>query len=249
MKSNNSKLLQQLAKLTAELEFPWSDSDHNFHAFLWEVETLGEFTIENLFRSETPQFESYEEGGKIMKTANLDDYLENVWQKTQKHQTAIKLLKNNTSFLEVAEIRSLDNPPDTFKIILGQTKSGEWIGISPQIPADFEEYSPAGEMIIGEPLLPIYLPETPENFELFTQIEPLLAELDFCEENLLGGFTDTGYIVRLGEMRESMFNNLLDAIGFARTFPFQQFTPETDSEDDFDEEYMESTQALDAFLQ
>lgn len=249
MKSNNVKLLQQLAKFTADLEFPWSDSDYPIYPFLWEREVSGEFTIENLFRSVTPQFEPYEEGGKILKTANLEDYLKQVWQKTPKHQKAIELLKNNTSSLEVAEIRSLDNPPDTFKILLGQTKSGEWIGIAPQIPADFEEYTPTGDMIIGEPLLPIYLPQTATNFELLNKLEPLLADLDFCEINLLGGFTDTGFILRFGETRESMFNNLLDAIGFARTFPFQKLTPDTDSEDDFEEEYMEATQGIDDLLQ
>ncbi|MDP5018398.1 MAG: nuclease A inhibitor family protein, partial [Dolichospermum sp.] len=189
MKSNNAELFQQIQKLTRDLDFPWSDSDYPINPFVWEVETQGEFTIENLFRSETPNFLSYQEGGKIMKTANLDDYLENVWQKTEKHQTVIELLKNNTSFLEAAEIRTLGDPADTFKIIFGLTKSGEWIGIAPQLPADFEEYSPRGEMIIGEPLLPVYQPQTPTNIELFTQLETLLADLEVYEPNILGGFT------------------------------------------------------------
>ncbi|MFM7406561.1 MAG: nuclease A inhibitor family protein [Cuspidothrix sp.] len=249
MKNNNVKLLKQLSKLTQDLEFPWSDSDYPIYSFLWEIEALGEFTIENLFRKVTPQFEPYEEGGHILKTANLEDYLQKVWQRTPKHQKAIELIKKNTSFLEVVEIRSLDNPSDTFKILLGQTKSGEWMGISPQIPADFEEYSPQGEMIIGEPLLPIYLPQTSENFELFNHLETLLADLDFCEINLLGGFSDIGFIIRFGETRELMFNNLLDAIGFARTFPLQPLTPDTDSEDDFDEEYLEATQGIDNLVQ
>lgn len=250
MKSKNAKLLQQLTEVTAGLEFPWSDASEPINPFLWEVETQGEFTIENLFRSETPNFASYVEGGKIMRTANLDDYIENVWQKSEKHQTVIKLLKDNTSFLEAAEIRTLHDPqpPDTFNIILGLTKSGEWIGISPSIPVEFQEYNPTGEYTVGSSLLPVYQPQTAKNVELFTQLETLLADLDYYEPNILGGFTATGFIVRLGKTRESMFNNLLDATGFARTFPFQQFTPIPEYEDDFDEEYMQGYQALDAFL-
>ncbi|MTJ09829.1 nuclease A inhibitor family protein [Anabaena sp. UHCC 0204] len=249
MKSNNVKVLQKLAELTRDLEFPWSDSDYPINPFVWEVQTQGEFTMENLFRSEISNFSSYENPGKIMKSANLDDYLESVWQKTENYQIAIELVKKNTSFLEVAEIRTLHDTADTFKIIFGTTKSGEWIGIAPQIPADFEEYTRNGEMVIGEPLLPVYQPQIATNLELFTQLEPLLTDLDFYEPNMLGGFTGTGFVVRLGETRKSMFNNLLDAIGFARIFPFQEFTPETDSDDDFEEEYIEATQALDTFLQ
>ncbi|MEA5576720.1 nuclease A inhibitor family protein [Anabaena sp. UHCC 0451] len=251
MKSKNAELLQQLTEVTTGLEFPWSDSSDPINPFLWEVATQGEFTIENLLRSETPNFDFYAEGGKFMRIINLDDYIEDIWQKTETHKTVIELLKNNTLFLEAAEIRLLHDPhlPDTFNIMLGLTKSGEWIGISPQIQGECREYNPTGEYTVGSSLLPVYQPQTAENIKLLTQLETLLKDLDFYEPNFYEGFTDKGYVVKLGKTRELMLNNLLDAIGFARTFPFRQFTPVSEYEDDFDEDYIQAYQALDNFLE
>jgi hypothetical protein len=254
MKPSNAKFFSQLQAATQELDFPLSSASEPLNPLLWEVEVKGELTIENLLRSEVPNFDYYRDGGKIIKPVNLENYLQNLSLKLrqndpeveEKYQEVFQLLKTNFSLLEAVEIRSLDDPGDSFHLMYGTTKSGEWVGISPNIPAEWQEWVPNGEHAIGGPLLEVEPPQTAITLDLVTQLEMIFQDLVYCEPNLYSGFTGKGFTVRVGETRELMFNSLLDSIGYARTFPFQPFTAE-DIEDDEPEEW-EPFQALDHLL-
>ncbi len=262
MKSSNANLLAQLEELTPGICLYYSDSDYTFKPFMWEVDTRGELTIENLLREVTPPFDEYRPGGTIIKSVNLNDYLQTIYQDARKHdpdiateieqtyQTVIKLLRSSLTFLEVAEIRELNDPNSTFRIIFGSTKSGEWIGIAPHLEAEFQEMAPYGEYTNGQPLLSVYLPQTEITVELLTKLKPLLKNLKFYETQPfipISSRINEEFIVRVGATRELMFNSLLDAIGFARTFPYQEFY--RDAEDDNDEEFATEIKPLDLLIQ
>ncbi|AFY35903.1 nuclease A inhibitor family protein [Calothrix sp. PCC 7507] len=262
MKSSNANLLAQLEELTPGICLYYSDSDYTFKPIIWEVDTKGELTIENLLREVTPPFDEYRPGGKIIKSANLDNYLQMIYQEARKYdpdiaveiaqiyQTVIKLLQSSLTFLEVAEIRELNDPNSTFRIIFGSTKSGEWIGIAPQLEAEFQEMAPYGEYTHGQPLLSVHPPQTKITAELLAKLEPLLKNLKFYEPQPFVYLSDRiseGFIMRVGATRELMFNSLLDAIGFARTFPYKEFY--RDAEDDNDEEFATEIKPLDLLIQ
>ncbi|MBW4645828.1 MAG: nuclease A inhibitor family protein [Goleter apudmare HA4340-LM2] len=262
MKSSNANFLAQLEEVTPGICLYYSDADYAFKPFIWEVDAKGELTIENLLRQVTPPFDEYQAGGKIIKSANLDDYLQLIYQEAQKHdpdiaeeieqryQKIIELLQSSLTFLEVAEVQQLNDPNATFRIIFGSTKSGEWIGIAPDLESEFQEMAPHGEYTNGQPLLAEYLPQTEITDELLAQLEPLLENLKFYETQPFVAVADEmneGFIVRVGANRELMINSLLDAIGFARTFPYRAFY--LDAEEDDDEEFATEIKPLDSLLQ
>ncbi|OKH32551.1 hypothetical protein NIES2119_25780 [[Phormidium ambiguum] IAM M-71] len=76
MKSSNAELFAQLTEVTKDLEFPISCSTNPIQPFIWEVETQGEFNIENLLKTATPDFSEYSEGGKILRNGDLEAYLQ-----------------------------------------------------------------------------------------------------------------------------------------------------------------------------
>jgi hypothetical protein len=262
MKSSNANLLAQLEEVTPGICLYYSDAEYGFAPLIWEVDQQGEFTIENLLRTETPRLPQYQLGGPIIQSANLDDYLQIIHQEAQRHnpdmavvierryQKLIRLLKSSLTLLEVAEVRDLNEPNAKFRIIFGQTKSGEWIGIAPDLDSEFQEMAPYGEYINGQPLLPIHPPQTEITAELLNRIEPLLEDLKFYETQPLTAIyhgMNEGFIVRLGANRELMINSLLDAIGFARTFPYKPFY--LDAQEDNDEEFANELKPLDLLLQ
>lgn len=227
MKSSNAELFAQLTKLTQGLEFPVSCSSHPIHPFIWEVETQGEFNIENLLKTTTPDFCDYIEGGKIMRNGDLEPYLELILSQAQKqstktlqnYQTLINLLQSQVINLELLKIRALYDPKDNFHIIIGITASGEWVGISGNIPADSEDCDQMGidnaQQIKGSE----YQPENEATVDLVDRLQQVLQDLEFFEPEIFGFYTDKGWTVRVGETREALIHSLLEAIGFARTFP------------------------------
>lgn len=250
MKPKTAELLAQLRELTQGLSFPISESDYWVKPFVWDVDQQGEFTLEKFLISQTPNFSYYRSGGQIMQPLTLDEY----WQYSfhavqqnpeisQQYETLRELLQTYTVNLEGAKIRTLNDPKDSFPILLGQTKSGEWIGISPEVYADFEQWEGGDTMTAGEPLLTPELPQTELTKELLDQLEPILPNL--LLDASPSWYLLKGFIVRVGSNRESMLTILLDNLGFARTVPFCQFA----YFDEYDEiEERETRERLDQFL-
>lgn len=262
MKSSNANLLAQLEEVTPGICLYYSDAEFGFTPVIWEVDQQGELTIENLLRTVTPAVPEYQLGGSIIQSANLDDYLRMIHREARKHdpdiateiereyQSLIKLLQSSLTLLEVAVVRELNAPDRTFRIIFGCTKSGEWIGISPNLYAEFQEMAPHGEYMNGQPLLPVYSPQTEFTAELLQRLEPLVENLRFYETQPLTAVADDknqGLIVRVGANRELMVNSLLDAMGYARTFPYRPFY--LDAQEDNDEEFANELKPLDLLLQ
>ncbi|MFB2838585.1 nuclease A inhibitor family protein [Floridanema evergladense] len=256
MKSSNAELFAQLTEVTKDLEFPISCSSNPIHPFIWEVETLGEFNIESLLKTTTPDFSEYSEGGKIMRNGDLEAYWQLVLLQAQKHspetlqkyQTLINLLKSHLTNLELLKIRTLHDPKDNFHIIVGQSASGEWVGISANIPADNEDCGQMGIYNSEQIFVNQYQPETEATANLVDRLQQLSQHLDFFEPEIFGFYTDKGWTVRVGATRESMIHSLLEAIGFARTFPVCKMFHE---EEYYDEEELSDAQvylALDEFL-
>lgn len=256
MKPSNAELLAQLTQLTQDLEFPVSCSSQPIIPFIWEVEERGELNIENLLKTETPNFSEYSAGGIIMRLGNLEEYLQYLLSESekrsseiwQKYQTLINILQTNLTNLELLKIRTLHDPKDNFHIIVGMTSSGEWVGISPNIPADADDCDQMGIYNTERILLTEYQPQTEITINLVNGLKPILQDLEYYEPEIFGFYTDQSWTVRVGETREFMIYSLLEAINFARTFPVVKFFHE---EEYYEDEIEDARvyQVLDEFLE
>jgi Nuclease A inhibitor-like protein len=255
MKSSNAELLTKLTELARDLEFPVSCSSHPIHPFIWEIEAQGELSIENLLKTETPNFLGYSEGGKIMITGDLEEYWQFVISQAENrspetlhsYQTLIDLLQSHLTNIELLKIRTLNDPDNSFHIIVGMTKSGEWIGICPNIPTDAEDCDQMGIYNTEQIFLTAYQPQTEITVNLLNRLQPILQDLEFYEPEIFGFYTDKGWTVRVGTTREVMIHSLLEAIGFARTFPVCKLF----HEEEYYEEELEDAKVylvLDEFL-
>ena len=250
MKPKTAELLAQLRELTQDFSFPISESDYWVKPFVWDIDHQGEFTLEKFLRSETPNFSYYRSQGQMMQSLSIEEFWQYCFYSAQQHpeltqqyESFRELLQTYTVELEAAKIRTLNDPKDSFPILLGQTKSGEWIGISPEVYADFEQWGGGDTIIAGEPLLTPEPPQTELTKDLLNQLEPILPNLKL--DALPSWYFQEGFIVRVGSNREAMLTLLLDNLGFARTVPFCQF----DYFDEYDEiEEREIRQRLDQFL-
>jgi hypothetical protein len=256
MKSSNTELLAQLTELTKDLEFPVSCSSNPIHPFIWEVNVQGELNIENLIKTETPNFLEYSEGGEMMRTGDLEAYLQFLLSQAEKHssetlqnyQTLIDLLKSRLSNLELLKIRTLHDPRDSFHIIIGITTSGEWIGISPNIPTECDDCGQMGIYNSDQIFLTEYQTQTEATANLVNRLQPILQDLDFFEPEIWGFYTNKGWTVRVGATREEMIHSLLEAIGFARTFPVVKLFHEEEYYED-EVEDARVYQVLDEFVE
>lgn len=250
MKPKTAELLAQLRELTQGFAFPISESDYWVKPFVWEVERQGEFTLEKFLRSETPNYSYYRSGGQIMQPLSVEDFWQSCLHSAQQNPGIIQqyelfreLLQTYLVHLEAAKIRTLNDPKDSFLILLGTTQSGEWVGISPDVYSEFQQWEGGDIITQGEPLLTPELPQTKLTKELLTQLEPILPHLEMGEPQTW--YLLKGFIGRVGSNRESMLTSLLDSIGFARTVPFCQFA----YFDEYDEiEDIETRERLDQFL-
>lgn len=260
MKSSNAELLAQLTELTRDLDFPFSQATNPIHPFLWEVEVQGELTIENLLKTETPNFWSYTDDGTIIQSGNLQEYWHFVLQEAQKHslkifqkyQSLIDLLQVNLSHIELIKVRTLHDSKHKFYIILGVTKSEEWVGISPNISMECDECHSMGIYKTEQNFLMEYQPQTDITANFLPYLQPILQDLEFYEPDVWGYYPDKGWTIRVGASKEFVVHSLLEAISFSRTFPVCQFFKESEYEEyeDGDEEMEELKlyKALDEFL-
>lgn len=256
MKSSNAELFARLTKLTQGLEFPISCSSNPIHPFIWEVETQGELNIENLLKTPTPDFCGYREGGKILRNGDLEEYWQLVLSQAQNqstetlqnYQTLINLLQFHLTNLELLKIRTLHDPKDNFHIIVGMAASGEWVGISANIPADSEDCGQMGIYNSQQIKESEYQPENEATANLVDRLQQVLQDLDFFEPEIFGFYTDKGWTVRVGATRATMIHSLLEAIGFARAFPVCKMF----HEEEYIDEELEDAQVylvLDEFLE
>lgn len=192
MKSTNAELFAQLTKLTQGLEFPVSCSSNPIHPFIWEVETLGEFNIESLLKTATPDFSEYSEGGKIMQNGDLEAYLQLVLSQAllhstdtlERYQILIDLLQSHLTNLELLKIRTLSDPKNNFHIIIGMTASGEWMGISANIPADNEDCGQMGIYNSEQIFVNQYQSENEATANLVDRLQQVLQVLEFFEPEI-----------------------------------------------------------------
>ncbi|MFB2837460.1 nuclease A inhibitor family protein, partial [Floridanema evergladense] len=159
------------------------------------------------------------------------------------------LLQSHLTNLELLKIRTLHDPKDNFHIIIGMTASGEWVGISANIPTDNEDCGQMGIYNSEQIKESEYQSENEATANLVDRLQQVLQDLDFFEPEIFGFYTDKGWTVRVGATRASMIHSLLEAIGFARTFPVCKLFHE---EEYYGEEELSDAQVylvLDEFLE
>lgn len=252
MKSSNAALFAQLTKLTQGLDFPISCGSNPIHPFIWEVETLGEFNIENLLKTETPNFSEYREGGKIMQIGDLEAFWYFNLTQVKKHnpenlrnfQTLINLLQSHLKNLEALKIRTLYNPEDYFHIIVGQTESREWVGIEANIPADSHDCVSMGIRNSEQIKQSEYQPQTEDTTNLVKRLQQISQDLEFFEPENFMSYPLKGGIVRVGATRASVIHSLLEALGFAKTFPVCKFFYEREYYEELDIEEDDELKAV-----
>jgi hypothetical protein len=127
MKTSNAELIAQLQSATEELLFA-SENSYPFKTFVFEVANQADFTVENLLQT-----------GGFMTPVNLDDFFQLVSEvaphNSQNYQEIINCLQSYTISLQIYRISLKDESGEyeAFHILVGNTKDGDWIGISPAI--------------------------------------------------------------------------------------------------------------------
>jgi hypothetical protein len=265
MKSTTSQILARLTELTQGLDFPSSESTDPILPFIWDRSEKGEFNLEKLFKTQILDFYYFAKGGPIIQTGNLEAYFKFCLQEAEKHnsethrkyQTLLDTLRNNLINLELLDIREMYQGGN-FHILLGMTRSGDFLGISPNITSpDYRVsvgYYANSDMGIYEKeqiFLESFQPQTDITASLLSRLESALQDLVFFEPDTGDYYPGKGWTVRAGATREFTIHSLLEAIGYVRNYPPCQFyTPqmrEADEEYGYDEDN-ERYRALDEFL-
>jgi|GEM_PF-3781789 len=156
MESNINQILTQLTELTKDLNFPISESLDPIFPFFWDTKVQGEFTLEKLLKTAILNFNNYSIGGPIIQAGDLESYLQFCLQESQKYnletyqkyQDLIDLLTNNLN-LELLNIREMYDAGSKFRILIGVTQSGEWLGIAPNIMPGYYTIQPYSNPQIG----------------------------------------------------------------------------------------------------
>jgi hypothetical protein len=251
MKFSNTELLAKPTEATHSLDFRFSAVSNPIHPFFWELETQGELNIENLFKTATPDFNEYREGGQIMRNGNLQAYWQFVLSEAQKqspealqkYQTLINLMQSQLANLELLKIRTLHDPSDSFHVIAGTTASGEWVGICANILIDsdddyqgidcYEMGINNSEQIFNSK----YQPQNEATANFVDRVQQISQDLEFFELEQSSFDTNKGWRVQGGATRATAIHNLLECIGFARTFPACKMLREEREQEDYERPY------------
>lgn len=238
MKPSNAELVAQLQAATEGLLFP-SENEYPFKTFVFEVESQGDFTVENFLQT-----------AGFMKPVNLDDFLQFVSEiapeSSQNYQEIINFLELYTTSSQIYRISLEDESGEyeAFHILVGNTKDGDWIGICPKI--DTEPSARRSEKFLIESSTLV----KESTLELKTKLEPLLAKLKFIViEYYEKNQEKQGFVLEIADTRAVMMKKLLDSIGFVKTCAFKGFSENAEENDDPESrEYFEKFKPLDELL-
>ncbi|MEL6398781.1 MAG: nuclease A inhibitor family protein [Cyanobacteria bacterium J06626_4] len=154
MKPTTARMLEELRQLTNGLVFS-TEGDYYVDPFVWEPDEQGELTLDRLLEAEgyleEVDIESVFPQNKQFPT---ETFREELFPEDEKQVELLKFLDSHCTEVQVYVVSKSDapckwamdhpeehstvEPFEGFPIILAETKTGEWIGIAPEVKADFE---------------------------------------------------------------------------------------------------------------
>jgi len=230
--------LPRLETVIGGVNFPVSASDHPFQSFVWYSAYQGDFSLTGLLHAEG-----------FLRPVELEEFLERVANATATLPSNLSehprlrgsilterchdlrtALQSRFTYLTVYQVVTTepgfrgDAVLDSFHILLGQTTSGEWMGIAPRIGGAERWREETERMAIasGPPLSRDLLP-------LFQTLDPILTGLEFSTTDYTQTFREFVFISR--ETPDRTLYELLDAIDFVVTATFEPFALHDDDPD------------------
>lgn len=153
MNANTARLLESLRQTTDGLLYQ-SEAEYPIEPFLWDAAAKGTLTPEKLLASEG--FLRQVEISEIF-PQNLKFHGETLsaamQAEDQKQHELIDFLRSRCKTVEVylAQKDDAPNAPfqefEAFPLILAETQAGEWLGITPEVSADFQRRMRAESLI------------------------------------------------------------------------------------------------------
>lgn len=144
MKVTTGRLLRELRGVVEDLVYS-SESEYPIEPFVWEIAESGELTLDKLLQSEgfLRQVEIDDVFPQHLKFPR-ENHPEELQAEDHKQQELIDFLRSRCKSVQVYLARKNDgcDDPETefesFPLILAETKTGEWVGIAPEVDTDFE---------------------------------------------------------------------------------------------------------------
>jgi hypothetical protein len=245
MKPQTEETLRYLESLVDGLYADYtftSDAGDISQAFVWNVETEGEFCFARLL-----------EKFGLLKSIPVEEFMarwhrlenERIEEITQQCQSVFELVRRCTVNTEIYELRTFGDSPgqplsdgfggyDCVQFILGETQGGDWIGVAPKLK-NTSGWTKAIHLQQDE-----HLPSSSaSNFE--DQIQALSGSLD---RNLIqwlfvaGSPNDSisrfasveGIVSRTARSKELIIETLLGAGNLLGVYPFEGFPMSDDIE-------------------
>ncbi|MEQ9236939.1 pentapeptide repeat-containing protein [Coleofasciculus sp. E2-BRE-01] len=223
----NLTLLNQIREACEGFFYP-SEADYPYEVFLWETVNRGEFTLEGLLKA---CGHLREISADAFCKYNLDD-LE--WLQPLANDVIAFIEEQD----EIQEFRSLLTQVETYLtniqvlllktiyevyIILANTPSGDWLGISTQVSEDFLQGHYGASRIFRVKDLAI---AKPENYELIVALENSIIgmqpPLKTIVNNTNIGYRDTSgdvsnFVWEIAEQRRALIHNLLHTLKIMTT--------------------------------
>ena len=208
----NLELLSQIREACEGLYYI-SEYNHPYEVFLWETGTQGEFSLEGLLKAfghlrELPAdafcthpLDTLE---WLQSPANHSRVLE---EEQEVIEAFRRLLNQLAAYLTNLQTLRLSVDQEDFYIVLGNTPSGDWLGISTQASSYLEQQHDSSQIFRVRDLAVA----KPENQELIATLEDAIAGVQFSSEWL------QGFVWEIVEQRSALIHNLLDTVKIITT--------------------------------
>jgi Nuclease A inhibitor-like protein len=221
-----------------------SDGGDISQAFVWDVESQGTFYFSKLLE----RFE-------LLQSISLDEFLDR-WQRSydrnseeiaQQCQLVIESMQNHVARIEIYELKTFGQSAgqkasdgfggwDCVQFILGETSSGDWVGIAPKL-RDTSGWTKAIHIQQEE-----YQPSNPAS-QFLSHIAAVSESLNkkFIQSLFSASSVDDsiyrfaeieGITFRAASNRDTLIEGLLGAGNLLGAYPFEGFTVSDDVEYD-----------------
>ncbi|MEH2088639.1 pentapeptide repeat-containing protein [Nostoc sp.] len=222
----NLGLLEQIRQASKGLYYG-SEADYPYEVFLWEVANRGEFTLEGLlevfgFLREIP-CDDFRNGNFdnlqwLQSSANSSRLLPENKQVIQSFRTLLLQLE---PFLTNLQVYRLAVPAQDLYIVIGNTPSEDWLGISTKVSSYLEQQHYSSQIFRFRDSAVAKL----ENQELIVTLENEIAEVSFASEYI------KNFVWEIAEQKSALIHNVLDTVGIVTTNEVENpFASETQAE-------------------
>ncbi|MEQ8755808.1 MAG: pentapeptide repeat-containing protein [Coleofasciculus sp. G1-WW12-02] len=226
----NLTLLNQIREACEGFSYP-SEADYPYEVFLWETVNRGEFTLEGLLKAcghlrkipadafRTNNFDDLE---WLQPLAN--DVIDFIIEDQDEIQEFHSLLTHVETYLTNIQVLLLKTDRyGGIYIILANTPSGDWLGISTQVLDNLLQNDHGDSRIFRLKDLAI---AKPENYELIVALEKTIIgmqpPLEIIVDNTNIGYRDTSgdvsnFVWEIAEQRSALIHNLLHTVKIMTT--------------------------------